>query len=104
MNKTTCLIACCALFAVVGCGKSKVLEAAENYEKEACACKDAACTTAAAQKYAEAVAKDPSSVSGGDAEAITKATTNATACTTKLAMSAAGDAMKAAGAAVPAAQ
>jgi hypothetical protein len=70
----------------VGCGKSKALLAAEQYEKEACACKDAACTTKAAQAFA-ANAKDMATASSGDAEAITKATTHAVECTTKAAMS-----------------
>ncbi len=69
-----------------GCGKSKALMAAEEYEKEACACKDAACTTEAGKKYA-AHASDMASASSGEAEAITKATTNASQCVTKIAMS-----------------
>lgn len=88
MNKTLYLVAFGVLFTVVGCGKNKMLVAAEAYEKEACACKDAACGTAASTKFAEASAKDAADVptSGGDAEAYTKAVSNATACVTKAAM------------------
>ena len=91
MNKATYWVVCGALLTLTlaGCGKNKLLVVAENYEKEACACKDAACATAASAKFAEATAKDASSVptSGGDAEAYSKSVTNATACVTKAAMS-----------------
>jgi fatty acid-binding protein DegV len=69
-----------------GCGKSKALLAAEDYEKTACACKDTACVTAAAKKFADS-AKDMATASSSDAEAITKATAAATECSTKVAMS-----------------
>jgi hypothetical protein len=68
-----------------GCGKSKALLAAEEYQKAACACKDAACVTTAAQKFAEN-AKDMATASSGEADAITKATTAAAECSTKAAM------------------
>ena len=70
------------------CGKNKMVEAAEVYEKAACACKDSACATAATTKFAAdnggASAAPPTS--GGDAEAYTKSITGASACVTKLAM------------------
>jgi hypothetical protein len=70
-----------------GCGKNKMLEAAETYEKAACACKDSACATAATTKFASDNAAAASSpLSGSDAEAYTKSTTAATGCVTKLAM------------------
>jgi hypothetical protein len=69
------------------CGKNKLLEAAENYEKAACACKDSACATAATTKFgADSTAAASSSPSSSDAEAITKSTTAATTCVTKIAM------------------
>jgi hypothetical protein len=68
-----------------GCGKSKALVAAEEYEKAACACKDVACTTEAAKKYGEH-AKEAGAASGGDAEAMAKATGAAVECTTKITM------------------
>ena len=68
-----------------GCGKSKGLLAAEEYQKAACACKDTACITEASKKFAEA-AKDMGTASSGEAEAITKATSEATTCATKVAM------------------
>jgi len=67
------------------CGKSKALMAAEEYEKSACACKDLACVTESTKKFGEN-AKDMSSASSGEAEAITKASTNASACVTKISM------------------
>jgi len=69
-----------------GCGKSKALMAVEEYEKDTCACKDAACVAEAAKKYA-AHASDMASASSGETEAITKATTHASECATKIAMS-----------------
>lgn len=74
------------LLAASGCGKSKALMAAEEYEKAACACKDAACATAASKAFADKAA-DMATASGGEAEAITKATTAAAGCVTKAAMS-----------------
>lgn len=69
------------------CGKNKLVEAAETYEKAACACKDNACATAATTKFAsDSAAGASSQPSGGDAEVYTKLTTTATGCVTKLAM------------------
>ena len=68
-----------------GCGKSKALMAAEEYQKAACACKDAKCVTDAAQKFA-ANAQDMATASSSEADAITKATTAAAECSTKAAM------------------
>ncbi len=73
------------LFAATGCGKSKALLAVEEYEKAACACKDATCATTAAKAFADKSA-DMATASSGDAEAITKASTAAAACVTKAAM------------------
>jgi|SRR5580693_3138771 hypothetical protein len=74
------------LLATTGCGKSKALMAAEEYEKDTCACKDAACVGEAAKKYS-AHASDMASASSGETEAISKAASNAAACATKAAMS-----------------
>jgi len=73
------------MLVTAGCGKSKALVNAEEYEKDTCACKDVACVTEAGKKYAEH-AKDGASASGGEAEAITKAVTAASACQTKITM------------------
>jgi hypothetical protein len=69
---------------LAGCGPSKQLVAAEEYEKDACACKDVKCTTEAAKKYADKV-KEAGAASGSEGEAIGKHVTAATTCTTKLA-------------------
>ena len=68
-----------------GCGPSKALQAAQDYEKAACACKDAACATDATKKFA-AHASEMASASSGEAEAITKATSAAAQCVTKASM------------------
>lgn len=68
-----------------GCGKSKALLAVEAYEKDTCACKDAACVAAAAKKFSEN-AKDMATASSGETDAITKATTAATDCALKATM------------------
>lgn len=73
------------MLATTACGKSKALMAVEEYEQTACACKDAACVTDAAKKFS-AKASDMATASSGEAEAITKATTNATTCMTKISM------------------
>lgn len=89
MKKLVCLAVCGAMFVLVGCGKNKMVEAAENYEKEACACKDAACATAASNKFAAETSKNATSVptSGSDAETYSKHVSAATQCVTKAAMS-----------------
>ena len=68
-----------------GCGKSKALEASEEYEKAACACKDVACITAATKKYGES-SKDMATAKSSEAEAITKSATAAGQCVTKVSM------------------
>lgn len=73
------------MLATVGCGKSKALLSAEEYEKEACACKDVACVTEATKKFGER-SKDAASMSSSEAEAVSKASTNAAACVTKITM------------------
>lgn len=73
------------LLVTTGCGKSKALLSAEEYEKAACACKDAACATDASKKFGER-AKDMATASSGETEAITKATTAASECVTKISM------------------
>lgn len=80
---------CCAslMLATTACGKSKALMAVEEYEQAACACKDVACVTDATKKYS-AKASDMATASSGEAEAITKATTNASTCVTKISMAA----------------
>ena len=85
-TKLACLLVLGLL--AVGCGKNKMVVAAEAYETSACACKDSACATAATTKFStdNAAAASSPPTGGGDAEAYTKATTNAAACVTKLAM------------------
>jgi hypothetical protein len=88
--KTTMKVACALSVGALmvfasGCGKSKALLAAEEYQKNACACKDAACVTDASKKFADA-AKDMATASSGEAEAITKASTAAAECVTKISM------------------
>ena len=78
---------CCGslMLATTACGKSKALMAVEEYEQNACACKDAACVTEASKKFS-AKASDMATASSGEAEAISKATTNATTCVSKISM------------------
>lgn len=87
MKTTKIAFALCfgSMMFIAGCGKSKALLAAEEYEKAACACKDATCATTATKAFADKSA-DMASASSGDAEAITKASTAAAACVTKAAM------------------
>jgi hypothetical protein len=73
------------MLATTACGKSKALMAAEEYEQTACACKDAACVTDATKKFS-AKAGDMATASSSEAEAITKASTNASTCVTKISM------------------
>ncbi len=73
------------LVAATGCGKSKALLAAEEYQKETCACKDVACVTAATQKFATH-SSDMATAHGGEAEAITNASSAAAQCATKVTM------------------
>ncbi len=68
-----------------GCGKSKALMAAEAYETAACACKDAKCATEATTKYTQS-AGDMATAKGGEAEAITKASSAAANCVMKASM------------------
>jgi hypothetical protein len=72
------------MLVAAGCGPSKALEAAQEYEKNTCACKDAACVADAAKKYA-ARASDAATAKSSETDAITKATTAATECATKIA-------------------
>ena len=78
---------CCGslMLATTACGKSKALMAVEEYEQTACACKDAACVSAASKKFSDK-AGDMATASSSEAEAISKATTNATTCVTKISM------------------
>lgn len=88
MNKVMIATVCASVLVLAACGKNKMLVAAETYEKEACACKDAACATAASNKFAEETKKNAMSMpaSGADAEVYSKAVQNATNCVTKAAM------------------
>ncbi len=88
MKSTKIAFALCfgsLLLATTGCGKSKALMAAEEYQKNACECKDVPCVTDASKKYAEH-AKEMASASSGEAEAITKASQAAAECVTKISM------------------
>jgi hypothetical protein len=73
------------LVGVTGCGKSKALLAAEAYQAETCACKDAACVAKAAQNFATHSA-EMATARSSEAEAITNATSAAAQCATKAAM------------------
>ena len=75
------------LVLTTGCGKSKALLAAEDYQTTTCACKDAACVTAAATKFAGS-AQDMATARSSEADAITKATAAAAQCATKTSMAA----------------
>ncbi len=72
------------MLVTAGCGPSKLLQAAQEYEKAACACKDVACTAEAAKKYGEK-AKEAGPGGSSEGEALAKATSAATECATKLA-------------------
>ena len=89
MTKTTSIVTVLCLGALTafasGCGPSKALQAAQAYETAACACKDSACVTAATKAFGDA-SKDMATASSSEADAITKSTTNATACVTKVSM------------------
>ena len=86
MRLTGCL-AVGALLLLTGCGKSKALMDAEAYQTETCGCKDTTCVTTAAKKYSDN-AQDMATAKSSEAEAISKATTAAAECTTKVAMAA----------------
>jgi hypothetical protein len=74
------------MLATTGCGPSKALVAAQEYEKDMCACKDAACATDAAKKYADKQKDVATSVKSDETEAMTKHATAAAACMTKVSM------------------
>jgi hypothetical protein len=88
MNKLMIVALCAGALAVGACGKNKLLVAAENYEKEACACKDAPCANAAATKFAQETKQGGvmAPTTGADAEAYRNAVQNATQCVSKLTM------------------
>jgi hypothetical protein len=86
MNATKIFLAGALMFALTGCGKSKALAAAEEYETAACACKTADCATAATKAYGEKTAETASTMKSGEVEAMTKATTAAAACVMKISM------------------
>ncbi len=73
------------LVLTAACGKSKALTTVEQYQADTCACKDTTCVNAAAKKFADN-AQDMQSAKSGEADAITKATSAAAECTTKIAM------------------
>ncbi len=81
----TAVVLGATMLLTTGCGKSAALTMSEEYETAACACKDTACATAATKKYSDN-AKDMVTAKSSEADQITKATTNATQCVTKLAM------------------
>ncbi|MBW2455723.1 MAG: hypothetical protein JRI68_14495 [Deltaproteobacteria bacterium] len=92
-------------FVAIGCGKDAqpLVDAAETYAKDSCACKDAACLTKAAKEYADATKKltgEKLVPSEEQAEKMTEAAEKAVECNTKLTTKMATDA---AAGAVPAA-
>ena len=103
MNRGFAVIALVGLCAISACTKDAkpLVDAAEKYEKDTCACKDVACTAKTAKDYAAAVdkLKDEKLVASEDqTKKITEATENVVKCitdiTTKAAAGAVGDAMK----------
>ncbi len=96
-------IAFVGLCVLAGCGKDAkpLVDAAEKYEKDTCACKDMACTAKTFADYMEAVKKltDEKLVPSEDqAKKITDASENVAKCitemTAKMTKDAAGGAMK----------
>lgn len=86
------------LLATVGCQKDAqpLVDAAEAYAKDSCACKDTACITKASKTYADATKKlagENLVPSKEQSEKITAASTKAAGCATKMATDAAGAAM-----------
>ncbi|MCA9618157.1 MAG: hypothetical protein KC731_04025 [Myxococcales bacterium] len=93
-------------FFVIACGKDAkpLVDAAEAYEKDTCACKDADCLKKAADTYKAATDKlagEKLTPSEEQAEKIGAASTKAAECATALTTKMATDAAAAAGAAVP---
>ncbi len=83
----------------IACGKDAkpLVDAAEKYAKDSCACKDADCLTKAAEGYGEATKKfqgEKLEPSEDQAKAIIAATEKAVKCNTEVATKAASDAMK----------
>jgi hypothetical protein len=70
---------------LTGCGKSKALIAAEEYQAEACTCADAACATAASQRFA-ARAQDMQTMKVSEARKVSDATAAAAGCVTKVSL------------------
>jgi hypothetical protein len=77
---------CVGSMMLAGCGPSKALQSAEQYEKDACACKDAKCATDATTKYGERQKDVAASMKSDEAEAITKHATAASECVMKVSM------------------
>ena len=76
---------------LIGCGggAEELVKAAQKYEADTCACKDAPCVTKAAEAYSKTsqeLAGKKMTPSEDDAKKITDATTKATECATKAAM------------------
>ncbi len=95
------LIVAAALLSMtaIGCGKSAkpLVDAAEKYATDSCACKDTACLTKAATDYADAVKKmkgEKLEPSEAEAKKITDASAKAVKCNTDLATKFAADAAK----------
>jgi len=84
MNKLVLACVVVGVFAA-GCGKNKMVEIAQQYEKDACACKDATCASNVSLKFTQDMSANASSVptGGGDAESYSKAVSAATQCVTK---------------------
>jgi hypothetical protein len=90
----------------IGCGKDAkpLVDAAEAYAKDSCACKDAACIMKATTEYADATKKltgEKLVPSEEQVEKITEASTKAAECNTKLTTKMATDAAGAMPAAAP---
>jgi hypothetical protein len=85
MKSIQIAVAVCFGFVLAGCGPSKALLSAQEYEKDACACKDAKCVAEAAKHYADR-AHDAATAKSDETDAITKAATHAAECSTKAAM------------------
>ena len=81
----------CIFVGTVGCSNAaELVKAHEDYEKSVCACKDAACTLAAASALMDATKKladKKLTPSEGEAKQIVELSTKAAACAMKAAMS-----------------
>ncbi|MCR9166229.1 MAG: hypothetical protein ACE37F_31920 [Nannocystaceae bacterium] len=89
------LFALACSFSLTACdsGGGEYVKAMEGFAEQACACKDAECTTKVAKEQADwlaANAEKAAKLSPEDAQKVTAATTKLTECTVKITTEAAG--------------